>query len=304
MAEDRGRGHCGRRRSGGLLSRRARSEAVECHDPGGAHRAPICRSLPKGTGGLEEAGHDRPVDAVDPAAIHDPEGRGPDRDSAGEDKTDCHRYSPDSASRADATPSCLAEVKAGDQVKVLGNQDPDGSVAAEIVYSGAFRQIAATIVSIDAAKGELEVKDLATKKPLSIRITPDTTMKKLPPEVAQMLARRYHGGGRGGGPAGCRRQARRVAAAGSRGRGGGGPGWAAAATGLHARSPAGDAAFRAETEGRHHGLHDRGQRPQPRHGHHAAGRCGTDSHRCADCHPRHHERVEPGGGGEGGGEGN
>ncbi len=118
------------------------------------------------------------------------------------DKTKWHRYSPDSPRPADATPSSLADVHAGDQVNVLGNHQPDGSIAAEIVYSGMFRQIAATIVSIDAAKGEVEVKDLATKKPLTIRITPETTMKKLPEQLAAMLARRYQGGGRGQGMGG------------------------------------------------------------------------------------------------------
>ena len=55
----------------------------------------------------------------------------------------------------------------------------------ESIYSGAFRQLAATIVSIDAASGELKVTDLATKKPLVIRVNSDSTMKKLPDQVAQ-----------------------------------------------------------------------------------------------------------------------
>jgi hypothetical protein len=118
------------------------------------------------------------------------------------DKTQWHRYSPDSPKPADATPSSLADVHPGDQVNVLGNHEPDGGIAAEVVYSGLFRQIAATIISIDAAKGEVEVKDLATKKPLTIRITPDATMKKLPDQLAAMLARRYQGGGRGQGMGG------------------------------------------------------------------------------------------------------
>jgi hypothetical protein len=120
------------------------------------------------------------------------------------EKTKWHRYSPDSPKPADATPSSLAEVQPGDQVNVLGNHEPDGSIAAEVIYSGAFRQLAATIVSIDAAKGEMQVKDLATKKALTIRITPESTMKKLPDEVAEMLARRYRGGGRGAGMGGGR----------------------------------------------------------------------------------------------------
>jgi Cu/Ag efflux protein CusF len=116
-----------------------------------------------------------------------------------DDKTQFHRYSLDSPKPADAKPSSLAEIKTGDQVNVLGNKNAEGTaVAAEIVYAGTFRQIAATIVSIDAAAGQMEVRDLADKskkpQPLYIKITADTTMKKLPEQMAAMLARRYQGG--------------------------------------------------------------------------------------------------------------
>jgi hypothetical protein len=127
------------------------------------------------------------------------------------EKTVVRRYSPDSAKPADARPATLADVSVGDQANVLGNKGADGTtIAAEMVYAGTFRQIAATINSIDPASGEMKVTDLLTKKPLVIRVTPDTTMKKLQEQLAQMLARRYQGG-RGG-------------AAGGEGRGAGGGG--------------------------------------------------------------------------------
>jgi Cu/Ag efflux protein CusF len=108
------------------------------------------------------------------------------------EKTTWNRYSPDSARFADAKPSSFAEVKQGDQLRVLGNKNEDGaSIQAEKIVFGAFRQIAATISSVDAAKGELTVKDLATKKPLTIKVESDSTMKKLPEQAARMLARRY-----------------------------------------------------------------------------------------------------------------
>jgi hypothetical protein len=136
------------------------------------------------------------------------------------DKTKFMRYSLDSAKPADAKASSLAEVKVGDQANVLGNKSEDGNtVTGEQVYAGTFRQLAATIVSINVEKGEMEVRDLADKSkkpaPLFIRITPDTTMKKLPEQMATMLARRYQGG-RAGAPG--------AAAPGAEGRGGfGGP---------------------------------------------------------------------------------
>jgi Domain of unknown function (DUF5666) len=111
------------------------------------------------------------------------------------DKTSWNRYSPDSARFENAKPSSISELKTGDQLRVLGNKSEDGaSIQAEKVVFGSFRQIAATITSIDAAKGEMVVKDLATKKPLTIKVDADSTMRKLPEQAARMLARRYSPG--------------------------------------------------------------------------------------------------------------
>ena len=139
------------------------------------------------------------------------------------EKTTFQRYSLDSARFSDAKPSTLPEIKTGDQLRVLGNKSEDGAaIQAEKIVSGSFRQIAATITAINPQTGELTVKDLATKKPLTIKIEADSTMRKLPDTAARMLARRYapgaqQGQGAGGPPPGA-------------GRGGmGGPGGAAVA---------------------------------------------------------------------------
>lgn len=138
-------------------------------------------------------------------------------------KTEYHRYSLDSAKPADAKPSSYAEVKVGDQVHVLGNKNADGtSTTAESIYAGTFRQLAATVVSVNAAAGEIQVKDLATKKPLTIKVDSDSTMKKLDPQMAQSLARRY-GVGRGAPDTAAASDGRGAGApAGRGGRGGGG----------------------------------------------------------------------------------
>jgi hypothetical protein len=108
------------------------------------------------------------------------------------DKTDYRRYSPESARFSDAKPSSFAEIQPGDQVRVLGAKSPDGhTVTAEKIVFGTFRQIAATIRSIDAASGEMKVTDLESKKPLLLEVKPDSTMRKLPEMQARMLARRY-----------------------------------------------------------------------------------------------------------------
>ena len=129
------------------------------------------------------------------------------------EKTTYQRYSLDSARFSDAKPSTFGEIKAGDQLRVLGNKNDDGTVIqAERIVSGSFRQIAATVSAINPQTGELTVKDLATKKPLTVRIDADSTMRKLPEPAARMLARRYSPGapppdaapgGSNGGPRGA-----------------------------------------------------------------------------------------------------
>lgn len=122
------------------------------------------------------------------------------------DKTEYHRYSLDSAKPADAKPSTFAEIKVGDQAHVLGNKNAEGTATtAESIYAGEFRQLAATVVSVNAASGEMHVKDLATKKAITIKVDSDSTLKKLDPQMAAMLARRYGvGRAQGGPPAGGR----------------------------------------------------------------------------------------------------
>ena len=144
------------------------------------------------------------VTAVDPAAKTITVKSGPRTITVTTtDKTEYHRYSADSAKAADAKPSSFAGIKAGDQVRVLGNKNEDGTAdAAESIFAGEFRQLAATVVSVNAATGEMQVKDLATKKPLTIKTDSDSTLKKLDPQMAAMLARRYGARGQGQGQEG------------------------------------------------------------------------------------------------------
>ncbi len=107
-------------------------------------------------------------------------------------QTQYHRYSLDSAKPVDAKPSSLADVKPGDQVHILGSRNEDGtSTTAEVIYAGTFRQLGATVVSIRAETGEIQVKDLASKKQIILKVSPDSIMKKLDSQTAAMLAKRY-----------------------------------------------------------------------------------------------------------------
>jgi Cu/Ag efflux protein CusF len=113
---------------------------------------------------------------------------------------DIRRYAPDSVRFADARPSTFAELKTGDQVRALGTKSDDGSrLTPEFLVSGTFRNVAATVVSVDAAEKLLKVTDLDTKKPLTVGISTDSNLRKLQPMVANMLAMRLNGGQAGGG---------------------------------------------------------------------------------------------------------
>jgi hypothetical protein len=146
------------------------------------------------------------------------------------------RYAPDSVKFDDAKKSALAEVKKGDQLRARGNKNADGSdVTAEEIVSGAFRNIAGTVQSVDKAQNQLTVMDLATKKPVTITISGDSQMRKLPEMMAQRIAVRLKGGpAAGGAPQGAGSQPPPAAAQGATGQGAGGQG----ATGAGAR-PAG-----------------------------------------------------------------
>lgn len=116
------------------------------------------------------------------------------------------RYSPDSVRFSDAKPGSFADLKAGDQLRALGDKNADGTrIKAEEIVSGSFRNVAGEIRAIDASAGEIKLTDLVTHKQVTIRVTTDTTLHRLPPWMAMMLARREGGRPESGGPAGAGR---------------------------------------------------------------------------------------------------
>jgi len=104
------------------------------------------------------------------------------------------RYAPESVKFQDAKPSSLDQVKSGDQLRARGALNPDGSaLTAEEIVFGSFRNIAGTVSAVDAAASTLSVMDVFTKKPVTIKITADSQLRKLPPMVAQRIAMRLKG---------------------------------------------------------------------------------------------------------------
>jgi len=116
-----------------------------------------------------------------------------------------HRYAPDSIRFADAKPSSLAEVQPGDTVRVLGDKTEEGThVKAEEIVSGAFETIAGTVIAAEAATGEVRITNLQTKKPVTVKTTSSTMLRRIDEQTATMLARRMRpaAGGDAQSPAG------------------------------------------------------------------------------------------------------
>ena len=111
------------------------------------------------------------------------------------------RYAPDSVKFEDAQVGTLAQIQPGDQLRARGTRTADGDLNAEEIVSGSFRNVAGTVVKIDPASGVLVVKDAATQKPVTLKISADSQLRRLPPQAAQMMAARMSGGG-GGAPGG------------------------------------------------------------------------------------------------------
>jgi hypothetical protein len=115
------------------------------------------------------------------------------------------RYAPASVSYDAAQPAPIDAIHVGDQLRARGDKNPDGTeIAAEEAISGTFRNISGAISSIDNANSIFVIKDLATKKVMTVHITPDAQMRRLPDMMARMLAARLTGssGGAGAGPGG------------------------------------------------------------------------------------------------------
>ena len=108
------------------------------------------------------------------------------------------RYAPGSVKFDDAKVSSLGELSPGDQLRARGVRSADGtSFAADEIVTGAFRNIAGTISAVDAGAGTITLADLVTKKPAVVKVSSDSQLRKLPPQMAQMIAMRLKGAATG-----------------------------------------------------------------------------------------------------------
>lgn len=107
------------------------------------------------------------------------------------------RYAPDSVKYSEAKDSSIAEIKAGDMVRALGDKGPDGTTfTAEEILSGAFQTTVGVVKTVDVAKNEVVIVDSQSKKEITVAITGSTLfVKQYPAELAARFAGMQAGGG-------------------------------------------------------------------------------------------------------------
>ena len=96
------------------------------------------------------------------------------------ENTKVRRYAPDSVRFADAKSSSLAEVSVGDQLRARGQKNETNTrVTAEEVVFGTFITKAGKVTAVNPDAKEVTVLDSATNKPLIIKLTADSQLKKM-----------------------------------------------------------------------------------------------------------------------------
>jgi hypothetical protein len=110
------------------------------------------------------------------------------------------RYATGSVRFDEAHAAPITAIQPGDQISARGTRSADGTAfAADGVISGTFRSIPGTVISTDTSASTVTVKDLSTKKPVTVRISADAQLRRLDDNVATMMAARLKGNPAGGG---------------------------------------------------------------------------------------------------------
>jgi hypothetical protein len=99
------------------------------------------------------------------------------------------RYAPDSVSFDQAKAAPIETIHAGDQLRARGTKNADGTeVAALDVVSGGFRNISGVLSAVNPTDMTISLKDLITKQSVTVHVSAATQMRKLPENMAKILA--------------------------------------------------------------------------------------------------------------------
>jgi hypothetical protein len=102
--------------------------------------------------------------------------------------TRIRRFAPGSLRPDDAIAGNFADIRVGDQIRVLGNRE-EFRVTAEEIISGTVARMVGTLEKVDSSRNEIVVKDSQTGKSMVIALLPTTTLRRVPADFAETLAR-------------------------------------------------------------------------------------------------------------------
>jgi hypothetical protein len=92
---------------------------------------------------------------------------------------------------SDARPSSFEELKIGDHIRALGERSSDGSrYTPEEIISGSFRMVGGPLKAVNAAAGELTIDNLEDGRPVTITVTKDSMLRRVPPDLVSLIAQR------------------------------------------------------------------------------------------------------------------
>jgi hypothetical protein len=104
------------------------------------------------------------------------------------------RYAPDSIKFGDAKPGSFAELRVGDQLRARGEKSSDGlRFTPEEIVSGAFRSIGGAIISVNAESSEIKVQEIQGPQPITVIISRDSLLRRLPPDLVSRIMKRVRG---------------------------------------------------------------------------------------------------------------
>jgi hypothetical protein len=108
-------------------------------------------------------------------------------------KTNIRRYAPDSVKFAEAVAGSTADIAVGDQIQARGQKTGDSAVTADDVVFGTFLTRLGPITAIHRESNEIQIEDLTARRPLTIRITADSRLKKMPDMRAMLTGKPAEG---------------------------------------------------------------------------------------------------------------
>lgn len=96
------------------------------------------------------------------------------------------RFAPGSLRPDDAVSGNFADIRVGDQIRVLGNRE-EFRVTAEEIISGTVARMLGTLEKVDLARNEVVIKDTQTGKSTVIFLLPATTLRRVPADFAETM---------------------------------------------------------------------------------------------------------------------